>query len=145
MRLTKQSTYAVRALIYCAKNDPNLSQVRAIANAYGISESFLFKLIKPLVENGLLETVRGRRGGIRLARSAASITLLDSIQLTEESFDFSECLEDEDGPCPLIGHCSIHQALASALRAFQEQLASKTVADLVDGDPQIAQKLGISN
>ena len=54
MRLTRQSNYAVRALIYCAVNDPQLSRIADIARAHGISEMFLFKLIKPLVENGLL-------------------------------------------------------------------------------------------
>ena len=83
MRLTKQSSYAVRALMYCALNEPHLSQVSAISDAYGISEAFLFKLIKPLVKNGLLATVRGRNGGIRLARPANEITVYESVRLTE--------------------------------------------------------------
>ena len=60
MRLTRQSSYAVRTLVYCAVKAPELSRVAEIAKAHSISELFLFKLIKPLVEAGLLETVRGR-------------------------------------------------------------------------------------
>ena len=90
MRLTKQSSYAIRTLMYCAINEPGLSRVADIAKAYGISELFLFKLIKPLVENGLIETVRGRHGGLRLARPASEITLLDAIRLTEENFALAE-------------------------------------------------------
>ena len=86
MRLTRQSSYAVRTLVYCAVNAPELSRVADIAKAHSISELFLFKLIKPLVEGGLLETVRGRKGGIRLGRPAAEITLLDTVKLTEENF-----------------------------------------------------------
>jgi hypothetical protein len=59
VRLTRQSNYAIRALVYCAVNEPELSRVADIAKSYNISELFLFKLIKPLVENGLIETVRG--------------------------------------------------------------------------------------
>ena len=101
MRLTRQSSYAIRTLVYCAVNDPQLSRVADIAKAHSISELFLFKLIKPLVENGLIQTVRGRHGGIRLGRPAAEITLLDTIQLTEENFAMAECFEDGDVTCPL--------------------------------------------
>ena len=68
MKLTRQSSYAIRTLMYCAVNDPGLSHVADIAKAHGMSELFLFKLIKPLVEAGLINTVRGRHGGIRLGR-----------------------------------------------------------------------------
>ena len=85
MRLTRQTNYAVRTLVYCAVNAPGLSHVADIAKAHSISELFLFKLIKPLVESGLLETVRGRHGGIRLGRPAAEITLLDVVRLNELS------------------------------------------------------------
>ena len=56
VRLTRQSNYAIRTLVYCAVNEPNLSRVADIARAYNISELFLFKLIKPLVDAGLLTT-----------------------------------------------------------------------------------------
>ena len=67
MRLTRQSSYAIRTLVYCAVNDPQLSRVADIAKAHAISELFLFKLIKPLVENGLIRTVRGRHEGFGVA------------------------------------------------------------------------------
>ena len=66
MRVTKQTNYAVRMLMYCAADPGALSRVPDIARAYGVSELFLFKILKPLVKAGLIETVRGRNGGIRL-------------------------------------------------------------------------------
>ena len=76
MRLTRQTNYAMRILMYCAANDGRLSRIPEIAAAYSVSELFLFKILQPLVENGLVETVRGRNGGVRLAslppRSACS-------------------------------------------------------------------------
>ncbi|HEY4199353.1 MAG TPA: iron-responsive transcriptional regulator RirA [Devosiaceae bacterium] len=131
MRLTKQSSYAIRTLIYCAVNDPGLSRVADIAKAYAISELFLFKLIKPLVEEGIIETVRGRHGGIRLGRPAEQTTLLDVIKLTEESFALAECFEDDgDISCPLHAGCDLSSALSEALQAFFAVLEGYTIADL---------------
>lgn len=142
MRLTRQSNYAIRTLVYCAVNEPGLSRVSEIAEAYGISELFLFKLIKPLVENGLLRTVRGRHGGIALGRPADSITLLDTIRLTEENFALAECFED-GADCPLIGECDLNSALREALGAFFEVLASYTIADLASKKRSIRERLGL--
>lgn len=143
MRLTRQSNYAIRTLVYCAVNEPGLSRVAEIARAYGISELFLFKLIKPLVENGLLETVRGRHGGIKLGRPADQITLFDTIRLTEENFALAECFED-GADCPLIGECDLNGALREALGAFFEVLQKHTIADLARKKRTIRERLGLT-
>ena len=143
VRLTRQSNYAIRTLVYCAVNEPGLSRVAEIARAYGISELFLFKLIKPLVENGLLQTVRGRHGGIRLGKPADKITLLDTIRLTEENFALAECFED-GADCPLIGECDLNGALREALGAFFEVLSRHTIADLASKKRSIRERLGIT-
>ena len=143
MRLTRQSTYAIRTLVYCAVNEPGLSRVADIAKAHAISELFLFKLIKPLVENGLLKTVRGRNGGIRLGRPASDITLLDTIKLTEESFAMAECFEGGDASCPLIAGCDLSAALAEALEAFFTVLDGYTIADLAGKRRAIRERLGL--
>ncbi len=143
MRLTKQSSYAVRALIYCALNEPNLSQVSAISKAFGISEAFLFKLIKPLVKNGVLATVRGRKGGIRLARPASEITVFESVRLTEDSFALAPCFEGPAEDCPLADICMFHDALHAALQAFFKELDSYTIADLVKDRHVLSERLAI--
>lgn len=143
MRLTRQSSYALRTLMYCAINAPELSRVSEIARAYGISELFLFKLIKPLVENRLLETVRGRHGGIRLAKAASEISLYDVVQLTEENFALAECFEGGDTNCPLVAGCDLNAALHEALEAFFEVLRSYTIADLTDKRRAMRSRLGI--
>jgi Rrf2 family iron-responsive transcriptional regulator len=143
MRLTRQSSYAIRTLIYCAVNAPGLSRIADIAKAHSISELFLFKLIKPLVEAGLLQTVRGRKGGIRLGRPAAEITLLDTIKLTEENFALAECFEGGDILCPLADACDLNGALHEALNAFFEVLESYTIADLAGKRRVLRQRLGL--
>lgn len=143
MRLTRQSNYAIRALVYCAVNEPELSRVADIAKSYNISELFLFKLIKPLVENGLIETVRGRHGGIKLGKPADQITLFDTIRLTEENFALAECFED-GADCPLIGECDLNGALREALGAFFAVLQKYTIADLASKKRSIRDRLGLN-
>ena len=143
MKLTRQTNYAIRALVYCAVNEPGLSRVTDIAHAHGISELFLFKLIKPLVENGLLKTVRGRHGGIKLGRPADEITLLDTIRLTEDNFAMAECFEGGDTACPLVDSCDLNSALREALGAFFEVLESKTIADLAGKRRSLRERLGL--
>jgi Rrf2 family iron-responsive transcriptional regulator len=143
MRLTRQSTYAIRTLVYCAVNEPGLSRIADIAKAHSISELFLFKLIKPLVENGLLKTVRGRHGGVRLGRPANEITLLDTIKLTEESFALAECFEGGDINCPLVFGCDLNAALGEALEAFFAVLEGYTIADLADKRRSLRERLGL--
>src|SRR6218665_416066 len=144
MRLSKQTNYAVRTLGYCAGHEPRPSRVSDIARTYAISEMFLFKIILPVAKNGLLETVRGRRGGVRLARPADEINLGDVLRLTEESFALSECMEHEPEACPLRGHCLYTQALDRALTAFLDVIGEYTIADLARNARTLEAVLGIS-
>ncbi|MGE0232059.1 MAG: iron-responsive transcriptional regulator RirA [Flavobacteriaceae bacterium] len=144
MRLTRQTNYAIRLMMYCAANPNGLSRVAEIGRAYGVSELFLFKILHALVENGLVETVRGRNGGVRLARPASEISLLDIVTVTEDNFAMAECFENDAAECPLIDACSLNAALRRALGAFFEVLAEYTVADLVAAKPDINALLGLA-
>jgi len=145
MRLTKQSNYAVRTLMYCAVNHPNLSRVSDIARAYSISELFLFKLIKPLVEGGMIETLRGRNGGIKLARPASDISLVDAIKLTEDSFALAECFDGAKTLCPLVANCDLNRALNAALEAFFTALGAYSIADLTKNQMSMRDRLGVGS
>lgn len=130
MRLTRQTNYAVRILMYCAANDGRLSRIPEIAASYSVSELFLFKILQPLVEARLVETVRGRNGGVRLGRPAEQISLFDVVRVTEESFAMAECFENDAADCPLIDSCNLNAALREALNAFLEVLMKHSIADL---------------
>lgn len=130
MRLTRQTNYAVRILMYCAANNDRLSRIPEIAAAYTVSELFLFKILQPLVEHGLVETVRGRNGGVRLGKPAEAITLFDVVRVTEESFAMAECFENDATECPLVDSCALNAALREALGAFFDVLSKHTIADL---------------
>jgi Rrf2 family transcriptional regulator, iron-responsive regulator len=143
MRLTKQTNYAFRILMYCAANSSRLSRVADIAKAYEVSEPFLFKILQPLNEGGLIDTIRGRNGGVRLARDAAGISLLDVVRLTEENFSMADCFENEDSACPLVETCRLSSALREALNAFFAVLAKYSIADLARPSDDISFLLGI--
>ncbi len=143
MRLTRQTNYAMRILMYCAANDGRLSRVTEIAQAYAVSDLFLFKILQPLVEHGLVETVRGRNGGVRLGKPADQITLFDVVRVTEESFAMAECFEADGADCPLIDSCALNSALREALGAFFQVLAKYSIADLVKERGNVRSLLGI--
>ncbi|MET0576544.1 MAG: iron-responsive transcriptional regulator RirA [Mesorhizobium sp.] len=143
MRLTRQTNYAIRILMYCAANEGRLSRIPEIAAAYTVSELFLFKILQPLVENGLVETVRGRNGGVKLGKAAADINLFDVVRVTEENFAMAECFENDATECPLVDSCALNAALREALNAFFGVLERYTIADLVKARPNVRALLGI--
>ena len=144
MRLTRQTNHAIRMLMYCAVNPDKLSRVGDIAAAYSLSELFLFKILQPLVTAGMVETVRGRNGGIRLAKPAHTITLRAVVEVTEESFALAECFETGATDCPLIDSCALNAALHKALDAFLGALDNYTIADLSSQKSVMRQRLGLA-
>ena len=143
MRLTKQTNYAIRMLMYCAANEGHLSRIPEIAKAYGVSELFLFKILQPLNKAGIVDTVRGRNGGVRLGRPAAQISLFDVVKVTEDNFAMAECFENGVADCPLVDSCGLNSVLSKALKAFFDVLADYTIDDIVKARPQINFLLGI--
>lgn len=131
MKLTKQTNYAFRMLMFCAVNDDKLSSIPEIAKACVISESYLFKIQQLLAAGGLVETVRGRNGGVRLNRPSSEISLFDVVKITEENFNLAECFNTGSSDCPLIDSCKLNAALRSALNAFFDVLEKQTIEDLV--------------
>ena len=142
MRLTRQTNYAIRILMYLAANPDRLSRLGEVAKAYSAPEPFMFKILQPLVSAGFVETVRGRNGGIRLGRKAADINLREVVELTEEGFVMAECFE-AGADCPLIFSCELNGALRQALEAFLSTLGRYTIADLTKNKAYLHRTLGI--
>ncbi|MBO6816267.1 MAG: iron-responsive transcriptional regulator RirA [Rhizobiaceae bacterium] len=143
MRLTKQTNHAIRIMMYCGANHGQLSQIPEIANAYGLSEPFLFKILQMLTKSGLIESVRGRNGGIRLAREPEEIRLSEVVRCTEDNFEMAECFREEGTDCPLVDSCELNSALREALGAFFAVLDKYTIKDLSVNRHRIDRLLGI--
>ncbi|MEL6088939.1 iron-responsive transcriptional regulator RirA [Bartonella schoenbuchensis] len=130
MRLTKKTNYALRILMYCASNQDSLSSIPEIAKTYAISEFFLFKILQPLVEAGFLQTVRGRNGGIKLAKPATEISVADVVKIIEDNFSMAECFDKTEVTCPLVNSCNLNIVLKNALNAFFDVLSTTSISDL---------------
>jgi len=131
MQLTQFSNYAMRTLMYCALRRGGLCRVRDIAEAYGVSEHHLMKVVQVLGHVGVVETVRGRGGGIRLARPPHEIVVGDVVRATEGKMHLVECFDEATSSCPITAACRFRQALHRALDAFFLVLDGYTLADLV--------------
>lgn len=135
MHLTQHTDYAIRVLMFAAsrhlREGPDaLSSIREIAEAYGISENHLMKVVNRLAQAGLLHTQRGRHGGLRLARDPAETRLGDVVRLVEDNMALVECF-GEGSTCPLTAGCHLSTALEQAQRDFLASLDRHTLADLV--------------
>ncbi|MCC6984525.1 MAG: Rrf2 family transcriptional regulator [Bauldia sp.] len=129
MRLTQQTDTSVRILMYCATH-PGTTRIRDVAAAYQVSELNLFKIMRPLVESGIVESIRGRKGGIRLARPASEISLGEVVRATETNLNLADCFETDHRDCLLVDACGFNNALREALKAFLAVLDRYSIADL---------------
>ncbi len=144
MRLTVYSDYALRLLMYLAVRGDKLATIPQIAQAYNISGNHLMKVVHQLGQAGYLETVRGRGGGIRLARPAADIVLGDVIRFTEPDMDIVPCFAPENQDCPLRRACRLKGALERARLAFLHVLDEYTLADLTWNQQALQSSLGLA-
>ncbi len=129
MQLTLFSDYSLRVLLYLAAHRERLVPVSQISAAYGISQNHLVKVVQRLLEQGLVESVRGRRGGLRLARDPRDINVADVVRATEPHSNLVECFDLRNNACPIEPACGLKLALARAQQAFFAELARHTLAD----------------
>ncbi len=131
MRLTTYTDYALRLLMYVAVKDDGLATISEVAASYGISRNHLMKVAHQLGVAGYVETVRGRSGGLRLAKPAKAIGLGDVVRNTEQDMALVPCFDAADKSCTIRSCCALRRALQQASVAFLEELDGYTLADLV--------------
>nr|WP_315255062.1 Rrf2 family transcriptional regulator [uncultured Duganella sp.] len=131
MRLTTFTDYTLRTLIYLARQSTRLCTVAEIANAHGISQHHLTKVVYRLGVRGVIRTVRGRNGGIALARPACEICVGQVVRDSEPDFYMADCFDAEHATCRYAGHCRVEEVLSKATDAFLTTLDKVTLADLV--------------
>jgi Rrf2 family nitric oxide-sensitive transcriptional repressor len=141
MRLTFYSDYSLRLLMYCAVHHGNLVTIQDVADAYGISKNHLMKVAFELGRKGYLDTVRGRGGGLRLARAPDKIRLGDVVRQMEEDFTMVECFDSKTNRCVITGPCRLRHALTRALKAYFAVLDEYTLADLAVQHPVLTRLL----
>ncbi len=143
MRLTRYSDYCLRVLIYAGVRGGSLATIKEISEAYGISGNHLMKVVYELSRMGYLETIRGKKGGIRLAVPAEDINLGRLVRQTEQDLALVECFAPE-GRCVIAPACVLKSALGEALGAFLGVLDRYTLADLLEPRRHLAGRLAIA-
>jgi Rrf2 family protein len=130
LELTKRADYAIRAVLALAAAGPDerLSVTR-LASERAIPARFLRQVMADLVRGGIVEGFAGRTGGYRLARSAATISLLDVIEAVEGDSRRQTCVL-RGGPCRLTGVCDVHLVFAAAQEGMIRELGGAMLARL---------------
>jgi Rrf2 family transcriptional regulator, nitric oxide-sensitive transcriptional repressor len=131
MRLTTFTDYSLRVLMYVAAHPDGRTTIGEIAGAYAISEHHLTKVVHFLGKAGFLENIRGRGGGLKLARAAQSINVGEVVKLTEGGDVPAECFASESNACAITADCKLKFALADAVDAFYAALGRYTLEDVV--------------
>jgi Rrf2 family nitric oxide-sensitive transcriptional repressor len=144
MRLTSFTDYSLRVLMYLAADPDRRATIGEIAAAYGISEHHLVKVVHFLGKAGVLANVRGRGGGVELARSPEAVNLGAVVRATEGPAVPAECFTPESNACRIARACRLRKALEEAAEAFLAVLDGYTLADLVGNAPTLARVLNIA-
>jgi Rrf2 family protein len=131
LRLSKKSDYALMAMKHLAirPQGAEASSAREISEAYAIPLELLAKVLQRLVRAKLLLSVQGTRGGYRLARPAAAVSVADVIQAVDGPVTVTACSPD-DHACEQYGTCSIRDPLWKIKSRIVEALTTVSVAEL---------------
>ncbi len=144
MRLTLHTDYALRVLMYVGAKGDALSRIPEIVERFGISRGHVMKVVQRLGQRQYLETIRGKRGGIRLARRPIQINIGAVVRDMEPELGVLGCLRDGEHYCLIEECCVLRRALRDATNAFLATLDMYTLADLVKPRPALARLLGLN-
>jgi Rrf2 family protein len=132
MQITRQADYALRAMIYLARQEPDQrSATSQIAEVQRIPPSFLAKIISQLAIAGLIHTSRGARGGVNLARQPADISVLEVVEAIDGPIMLNECTDDPSS-CPFGPDCPIRPLWCSTQADLVDKLKNTSFAEIVE-------------
>ncbi|MDP1644716.1 MAG: RrF2 family transcriptional regulator [Thiobacillus sp.] len=133
MRLTKFTDYSLRVVIYLARHPDSLATIADIAREYDIPSTHLMKVVHRLAQCGYILTVRGKGGGMRLARTPDLINVGDLVRDTEDNMDIAECFSPDHQSCPMLPACALKSVLVEARKSFLATLDFYRLSDIMGG------------
>jgi Rrf2 family nitric oxide-sensitive transcriptional repressor len=142
MRLTTLTDFSLRMLIHLAVKPDGRATIGEVAKAYRISENHLMKVAHLLGQAGYVTTLRGRGGGLQLARSAREITAGEVVRSMEPDMALVPCFAD--APCAILPACRLKHRLHAAREAFLAVLDATTLADLAQPRSELRDLLGVA-
>jgi len=133
MKLSTRSRYGTRLMLDLARFDDRAPiPLAEIAKRQKLSVKYLEQLIIPLKASGLIQSVRGARGGYRLTRSPDRITVGQVIEVLEGGLSLVDCVNDPKS-CKLRVHCLTRPLWQGVSRLIKEHLSSLTLKDVLEG------------
>ena len=128
MHLSRHADYALRIVLDLAPGSS--SRIADIARRRKAPSAFLAKIVHNLARAGLVRTLRGRKGGVALARSASRITVLQVIEAVDGPLALNRCVPRGDG-CPLSGSCPAHPLWMKLQKMVADELKAVTIESLL--------------
>lgn len=129
MRLTDHTDYSLRVLMYLNQKK-SLITLNELSDTLGVSKNNLIKVSNQLAKFGLIETTRGRTGGLEIKKDAGKTSLREIVTQTEENFSIADCFSNSQCSCTFLRSCLLKKSLFDALQAFLDSLAQKTLDDV---------------
>ncbi len=144
MNLKKYTDFSLRVLILAGmKTEQELTTIKEISTVYHISQEHLRKVVHNLTKLGLIQSIRGRHGGLRLAKPAEEINIGQLVRTLEDDFVLLECFDKETNHCVISPACTLKHALNQALMAFFQVLDAYTLKDLIHNEQELRKLMGI--
>ena len=137
MRLTAYTDFSLRVLMYLALHPDRRPTIAEIAERYGISKAHLMKVVYQLGLMGYVETIRGKGGGLTLARRLEDITVGEIVRRTEPDMALVACFEAGEPTCVIAPACRLKGKLGEARAAFLKVLDDCTLAEVMGNRPAL--------
>jgi Rrf2 family protein len=132
LQLTKQGDYAIRTILELASRAPDaIVPAREIAECQDIPLPFLNKIVQILAKAGIVITIRGNQGGVKLVPAPEKITLRQVIEVMEGPIALNQCLLGR-GVCSRDSFCRVHQVWVEAQETLLSRLEAATFAQLLE-------------
>ena len=139
LQLNQRTDYGLAALLYLAgRSQESLTSLQEISDSTDIPVEFLRKIFQQLAKAGVIHSLKGRRGGVRLARRPEEITLLEVVESLEKTMGLVRCLRGEF--CPRSDTCPASRFWHEALVQFRQSLRNVTISELAGMDTSKATK-----
>ncbi|OIR07826.1 HTH-type transcriptional repressor NsrR [mine drainage metagenome] len=141
MKLTQYSDLGLRLMMYLAHRYGEPVTIQEVSDRFAVSKNHMVKISHQLTQSGLIESTRGRNGGVSLALPPSSICVEQVLRATEDNFDLVECFTAAQNHCVMSDACKLSGVLDNALAAFFSVLRETTLADLVKNRKAIEKTL----
>jgi Rrf2 family protein len=147
LAMTKKTGYGLVALTYLASlSKDKLASAREIAENFEMPQALVMNILKELSAAGVVESVRGARGGYRLVRGPEEINFVSLMEILEGPMKLAECIRESDPSgggnhprtCKIMHKCPIADPVHRIHRKIHDYLAQMTLADILHESPQTA-------